>query len=107
MHGELCAREDSNAAAQLSVVTKSTTAFNELLQKLPQDDASKERRATALNNWAWTMAWQGGYATNESQYNAAVNRFTEALKLYPDDYVLNRNMAVVLKRYRKTPSDPA
>jgi len=60
-----------------------------------------------LNNLGWTLAWRGGYQSSENLYTQAMGKFGEALKLLPEDYVLNRNMAVVLKRFRKAPSDPA
>ena len=99
-------KDDPNPAAQEALVTKGTTAYNELLQKLPADDANRERRAKAFNNAAWTLAWRGGYLANEGLYSQAVQRLTEALRLAPDDYVYNRNMAIILKRFKKPPSAP-
>jgi tetratricopeptide (TPR) repeat protein len=107
IRGELAAKDDPNLATQDSYVTKATGLYTELLPKIPSDDANKERRATALNNLGWTQAWRGGYQNSENLYTQAVGRLGEALKLTPEDYVLNRNMAVVLKRFRKPPSDPA
>jgi hypothetical protein len=105
---EIALKNDPSPAAQDQAVTKATTAYNDLLAKLPADDANKDRRAVALNNLAWTLAWRGGYMNNnESMYLQAVQKLTEALKLYPDDYVFNRNMAIVLKRFRKAPTPPA
>ena len=104
---ELAVKEDPNPALQEQYVTKTTAAFNELLQRLPSDDANKERRARAYNDAAWTLAWRGGYLTNESLYQQAVQRQIEALRLFPEDYVFNRNMAIILKRFRKPPSNPA
>jgi tetratricopeptide (TPR) repeat protein len=103
---DLAAKEDPNVATQESYVTKATGVYNELIPRIPTDDANKERRATALNNLAWTLAWRGGYQSSENLYTQAMGKLNEALKLYPEDYVLNRNMAVVLKRFRKAPSDP-
>jgi tetratricopeptide (TPR) repeat protein len=103
---ELAIRDDPNPALQEQYVTKTTAAFNELLQKLPSDEANKERRARAYNNAAWTLAWRGGYLGNESLYQQAMARQIEALRLYPEDYVFNRNMAIILKRFRKPPSNP-
>jgi len=104
---ELALRDDPNPSVQDGFVTKCTAGYNNLLGKLPNDDASRERRAIAFNNFAWTVAWRGGYVSSESLYSQAVQRLTEALRLYPDDYVYNRNMAVVLKRFKKPPSQPA
>jgi hypothetical protein len=103
---DLALRDDPNPAAQEQAVTKSTAGFNELITRLPNDDANKDRRARAFNNAGWTLAWRGGYAGNEGLYMQATQRFTEALRLFPDDYVYNRNMAIVLKRFRKPPTAP-
>jgi tetratricopeptide (TPR) repeat protein len=103
---DLALKEDPNPASQDQAVTKATAGFNDLIQKLPTDDANKDRRARALNNAGWTLAWRGGYSNNEGMYTQATQRFTEALRLFPDDYVYNRNMAVVLKRFKKPPTAP-
>jgi len=103
---ELALKDDPSAVTQDQTVTKATAAYTELISKLPSDDANKERRAVAQNNAGWTLAWRGGFANNEGQYTQAQQRLTESLRLFPDDYVYNRNMAVLLKRYRKPPSDP-
>ena len=104
---EVAAKDEPAPASQEPHVTKATGVYNDLIPKLPGDDANKERRATALNNLAWTLAWRGGYQSSENLYTQAVQKLGEALKLFPEDYVLNRNMAIVLKRFRKAPSDPA
>jgi tetratricopeptide (TPR) repeat protein len=104
---ELALKDDPNPALQEQYVTKAGAAFNELIQRLPGDDANRERRARAYNDGAWTLAWRGGYLNNESLYQQAVARMIEALRLFPDDYVFNLNMAVILKRFRKPPSNPA
>jgi tetratricopeptide (TPR) repeat protein len=104
---EIAQNGNVTPVVQESAVTKGMGATNDLLAKLPVDDANKERRAVAANNAGWALAFKGGYASNEGNYTDAVQRFTEALRLYPDDYVYNRNMAVVLKRMRKPPTAPA
>jgi tetratricopeptide (TPR) repeat protein len=104
---ELAVKDDPNPALQEQLVSKAGAAYNELLQRLPGDDANRERRARAYNDAAWMLAWRGGYLNNEGQYQQAVARMIEALRLYPEDYVFNRNMAVILKRFRKPPSNPA
>ena len=104
---DIAVKDDPNPASQEQAVTKAGGSYTELLTKLPTDDANKERRAVASNNAGWTLAWRGGYGNNEGMYTQAVQRFTEALRLYPDDYVFNRNMAIVLKRFRKPPTAPA
>jgi tetratricopeptide (TPR) repeat protein len=106
IRGDLAAREDPSAATQDSYVTKASGLYNELLPRIPNDEANKQRRATAWNNLGWVLAWRGGYQNSESFYTQAVQKLNEALKLFPEDYLLNRNMAVVLKRFRKAPSDP-
>ena len=104
---ELALKDDPIPSVQEGAVTKASAGYNDLVQRLPTDDANKERRAKAFNGSAWTLAWRGGYASNEGFYQQAVQRLTEALRLYPDDYVYNRNMAVLLKRFKKPPSSPA
>lgn len=107
MRTELALKENPSPAAQEQAVTKATAGYNELITRLPNDDAHKETRARAFNNAGWTLAWRGGYSSNEGLYLQAVQRLTEALRLFPDDYVYNRNMAIVLKRFRKPPTAPA
>jgi len=104
---ELALKDDPNPALQEQYVTKANAAHNELIQRLPGDDANRERRAKAYNDAAWMLAWRGGYLNNESLYQQAVARMIEALRLYPEDYIFNRNMAIILKRFRKPPSNPA
>jgi hypothetical protein len=104
---EFATKDDPNPALQEQYVTKGSAAYNELIQRLPSDDGNREKRARSYNNSAWMLAWRGGYANNESYYTQAVARMIEALRLYPDDYIFNRNMAVILKRFRKPPSNPA
>jgi tetratricopeptide (TPR) repeat protein len=104
---DLAIKDDPNPALQEQQMTKATAAFNELIQRLPTDDANKDRRARAYNDAAWTLAWRGGYLNNEGLYQQAVQRLTEALRLFPEEYVYNRNMAVILKRFKKPPSNPA
>jgi tetratricopeptide (TPR) repeat protein len=103
---ELALRDDTGPAIQESAVTKATASYNDLIQRLPNDDANKERRARAFNNAAWTLAWRGGYTSSDSLYTQAQQRLMEALRLFPDDYVYNRNMAIILKRFKKTPVSP-
>jgi tetratricopeptide (TPR) repeat protein len=104
---EVAAKDEASAAVQDSNVTKALGLYNDLIPKIPGDEANKERRATALNNQAWMLAWRGGYQNSENLHTQAVQKLNEALKLYPEEYVFNRNLAIVLKRFRKPPSDPA
>ena len=104
---DLGVKDDPNPSLQEQYVTKAGQAYNELIQRLPGDDANREKRAKAYNNSAWTLTWRGSYLGNESYLQQAVARMIEALRLYPDDYIFNRNMAVILKRFRKPPSNPA
>ena len=107
VRGDLALREDPNSAIQDGFVTKATAGYNDLIQRLPNDDANKDRRARAFNDAAWTLAWRGGYLSNEGYYLQAFGRLNEALRLFPDDYTYNRNMAILLKRFKKPPSLPA
>jgi tetratricopeptide (TPR) repeat protein len=103
---ELALKDEANPSAQEQAVTKATAGYNELLNRLPNDDANKERRAIAANNAGWTLAWRGGFSSSESLYQQAHAKLNDALRLYPDDYVFNRNMAIVMKRMRKPPAAP-
>jgi hypothetical protein len=49
------------------------------------------------------LAFRGGYASSEASYLQAVQRLNEALRIAPEDYLVNRNMAIVLKRFKKPP----
>lgn len=100
---ELAVSADSNPAAQESLCTKAQQTYNELLQRLPNDEANKERRIRAYNNVGWMLAYRGGYANNEASYLQAVQKLNEALRISPDDYIVNRNLLVVLHRFRKPP----
>src|SRR6185436_18974071 len=104
---DFATKDDPNPAIQEQYVTKTSQAYNDLIQRLPSDDGNREKRARSYNNSAWMLAWRGGYGNNEAYYQQAVARLIETLRLYPDDYIFNRNMAVVLKRFRKPPSNPA
>lgn len=104
---ELATYADPNGAAQESNAGKAQQTYNELIQKLPADEAHRERRVRAYNNLAWMLAFRGGYVGSEATYQQAVQKLNEALKLAPDDYVVNRNLAVLLGRFKKTPLAPA
>jgi len=71
--------------------------------KLPNTTQQGAARRSPFNNSAWTLAWRGGYQNSEA-LRAASSGSPEALRLYPDDYVFNRNMAIVLKRFKEPPS---
>jgi hypothetical protein len=100
---ELATANDPNAGAQESKCTKAQQSYNELLQRLPSDEANRERRVRTFNNIAWMLAFRGGYANNEASYLQAIQRLNEALRIAPDDYIVNRNLVVVLHRFRKPP----
>jgi len=100
---ELATASDLNPGTQESLCVKAQQAYNELLQRLPADDANRERRVCAYNNLGWMLAFRGGYAGNEASYLQAVQKLNEGLRIAPDDYVLNRNLLVVLRRFRKPP----
>lgn len=106
IRAEAALKEEPIPSVQETAVTKASAGFNDMIQRLPNDEANKERRAVAYNDSAWTLAWRGGYGSNEGFYQQAIQRLTEALRLFPDDYVYNRNMAIVLKRFKKPPSAP-
>jgi hypothetical protein len=104
---ELAVIADPNPAAQESAAGRSQQVYNDLIAKLPADDANRERRVRAYNNQAWMMAFRGGYSNSEAMYQQAVQKLNEALRLAPDDYGVNRNLAIVLSRFKKPPQAPA
>jgi hypothetical protein len=100
---ELATAADLNPGTQESLCAKTQQTYSELLQRLPTDDANRERRVCAYNNLGWMMAFRGGYSGNEASYLQAVQKMNEGLRIAPDDYILNRNLLVVLHRFRKPP----
>lgn len=100
---ELATANDPNPGTQEGLCAKAQQTYQDLLQKLPSDEANRERRIRTYNNLGWMLAFRGGYASSEASYLQAVQRLNEALRLAPDDYIVNRNMLVVLKRFRKPP----
>jgi tetratricopeptide (TPR) repeat protein len=100
---ELAAANDPNPSTQETLCAKAQQTYQELLQRLPSDEANRERRVRAYNNLGWMLAFRGGYASSEASYQQAVQRLNEGLRIAPDDYLVNRNMLVVLKRFRKPP----
>ncbi|HVR86499.1 MAG TPA: hypothetical protein VMU54_19405 [Planctomycetota bacterium] len=100
---ELATANDPNPGTQESLCSKAQQTYQELLQRLPSDEANRDRRVRVYNNLGWMLAFRGGYASSEASYLQAVQRLNEALRIAPEDYVVNRNMAVVLKRFKKPP----
>jgi tetratricopeptide (TPR) repeat protein len=92
---ELALKEGLKPGDQDNAVREALAVFDPLLKRLgtAQDETAKDRRARTLNNLAVMRALQGtpGYKIAQDQLN-------DALKLYPDDYVFNRNLALVMKR---------
>jgi hypothetical protein len=94
-------KEDPNGSIQDRLVGEAANRYGDLVQKLAGDEARKELRATALNNLAWMQGWRGGYGNSSSMHTQALDRLAEALKIQPDDYLLNRNSCVLLKRLNR------
>ena len=93
---------DEAAALVERHMSDASKAYRTLLgQSLIRDDSAKLHRALANNNLGWTMAWLGSYAGNETRLREAQGYLGEAAKLFPEDYVFNRNLCVVLKRLRR------
>lgn len=101
---ELAMKDDPNGANQERSISSAVQGYGEFVQKIGNDDARKEIRVWALNNLAWMQAWRGGYSSNVSYHTQALDRLTEALKLLPDDALLNRNICIVLKRLKRPPA---
>ena len=100
---EQATANDPNPATQETLCAKAQQTYGELLQRLPTDDANRERRIRAFDNMAWMLAYRGGYSGNDAPHLQAIQKLNEALRLAPDDYVLNRNVLVILHRFRKPP----
>ncbi|HYE98388.1 MAG TPA: hypothetical protein VEJ18_05720, partial [Planctomycetota bacterium] len=99
------ASKDQNRALQNQAVTRALVSLADVERRATADDAvTKERRARALNQAACLEAWRAGEAGNKVMLQTALKRLQEALKLFPDDYVYNRNAAVVLKRLASPPA---
>lgn len=83
-------------------VQKTALAYRALLnQAVLKDEAVKEIRGIALNNLGWMEAWSGSFNASEQKLKEAQVQLAEAVKLFPDDYVFNRNLCVVLRRLRR------
>jgi tetratricopeptide (TPR) repeat protein len=84
-----------------AAVRDALTLYDTLVRRLGSltDDAAKDRKARALNTFAVMRSLQG-----TTGYKLAQDYLTEALKLYPDDYTYNRNLAIVLKRAKAAPA---
>jgi hypothetical protein len=103
---EAALREDPNLAARDRRVAAAVAGYTQLLSKLgaPTDEPGREQRARALNNLGWMEAWRGALQKSEALVLRGLGHVTEALQLRPDDYVYNRNAAVLLKRVRRPAS---
>jgi hypothetical protein len=87
-------------------VVKTAGAYRTLLnQNVIKDEAVKEVRAIAFNNLGWMEAWAGSWNASEQRLKDAQVQLLEAVKLFPDDYVFNRNLCVVLRRLRRPEKD--
>jgi tetratricopeptide (TPR) repeat protein len=83
-------------------VQKTSLSYKALLsQSAIKDESAKLVRALAYNNMGWMEAWSGSWSVNEQRLKEAQIQLTEAVKLFPDDYIFNRNLCVVLRRLRR------
>ncbi|HXG60721.1 MAG TPA: hypothetical protein VNO22_05085 [Planctomycetota bacterium] len=103
---ESALREDPNPAVRDRHVVAAIASCTQLLSKLgaPADEPGREHRARALNALGWLEAWRGTLQKSEALIVRGLGRVTEALQLRPDDYVYNRNAAVLLKQVRRPPA---
>jgi tetratricopeptide (TPR) repeat protein len=105
---ELATTDIPNMGLQDGHMRSAITAYTDLDRKLTgTDEATKTRKALALNNLGWMEAWRGSFTNNKGLLNAAVRRFQEASKLAPDEYILYRNALVVQKRLGTPPAQMA
>jgi hypothetical protein len=101
---EQAVKEGQKASDQDTAVRDAVGVFDPLLRRLPAptDDAGKDRKARALNAFGVLRSYQG-----TSGYKAAQENIGEALKIYPDDYIYNRNLLLVMKRAKAQPAQLA
>lgn len=98
------AAKDQNRALQEQAVTRALVSLTDIERRATSpDDLTKERRARALNQAAALEAWRAGASGNKLLWQSAYRKLQEALKLFPDEYVYNRNAAVILKRLASAP----
>jgi hypothetical protein len=98
LHCEMALRPNLKPSEQDTLVGQALAPLDSLLRKHlsnPADDFGKDRKARALNAMAVMRFMQG-----PTQYKVAEDLLMEALKLFPDDYVYNRNLVMVLKRLK-------
>jgi tetratricopeptide (TPR) repeat protein len=107
VRAELAVQTEQTPAQQEAQAAKAQQTYNELIAKLPADDANRENRVRAYNNQAWMLAFRGGYSNSEAMYTPAVQKLNEALRLAPDDYIVNRNLAIVHSRFKKPLTAPS
>lgn len=98
---ELAMKDGLKASEQDNLVRDAIGVFDPLLKRLPAptDEATKDRKARVLNAHAVLKFYQG-----LPGYKAAQEFLGEALKLYPDDYLYNRNLLIVMKRNKALPA---
>ena len=99
------ASKDQNRALQNQAVTRALSCLADIDRRATADDAlTKDRRARALNQYACLEVWRAAGTGNKVMLQNALKKLQEALRLFPDDYVYNRNAAVVLKRLASAPA---
>ncbi|HXX92208.1 MAG TPA: hypothetical protein VEN81_01155, partial [Planctomycetota bacterium] len=98
---EQAMRDGLKPSEQDTAVRDALGVFDPLYKRLGSgvDDLTKDRKARSLNNQAVMRSLQGS-----SGYRMAQESLNDALKLFPDDYVYNRNLAIVMKRAKAPPA---
>lgn len=96
---ELATTDIPNMGLQDGHMRSAITAYTDLDKRLTgTDDATKAKKAAALNNLGAMEAWRGSFTNNKGLLNSSVKRFQEASRLAPDEYLYYRNTLVALKR---------
>lgn len=99
VHLDVAFGEHASMSSQDAAVTRAVTAAMNLERKLQgTDDAGKDRKARALNLLGCLKGWKGMYSNHKGTLGEATKAFQDAAKLFPEDYVYNRNAALLLKR---------
>lgn len=84
------------------LVAGAASRCDTLLTRLrPENDPKNEWKARTLNMIGVLEAWRAANQNQPAVNQRALDRFNEALKSAPDDYVYNRNAALILKRQKK------
>lgn len=96
---ELVQRDDPSGRNQETYANRGARSYEAMLASPGLTDPGM--RALVHNNLGWMLAWTGSYNSSESVLRRGIENLVTAAKLAPDDYVMNRNAALAMKRIPK------